>query len=248
MPAYQLPLNIKLHDETIFENYVEHSPSSILLTLKNFIEKKSESFVYCYGQTGVGKTHLLQACCHVSNDIFYLPLSDYRHFSSDIFESLEYQKIVCIDDVDAIVGNREWEEVLFHFYNRAQEKNVFLLMSAKMPPQQLSCLLPDLQSRLTSALIMEIKSLTDCEKIKALQLRAKLRGLYLSDEITRYLIQHYSRNMCDLFNVLEKLDHASLTAKRKITIPFMKAVMQDDAFCDMMPALNEGQSNASENR
>lgn len=240
MSAHQLPLNVKLHDETIFENYIESEQSSILAILKNFVAQKSESFIYCYGKIGVGKTHLLQACCHESSDIFYLPLSDHHNFTSYIFESLEYQKIVCIDDVDVIAGNREWEEALFHFYNRAREKNVFLLVSAKMPPQQLSFLLPDLQSRLTSALILEIKPLTDSDKTYALQLRAKLRGLYLSAEITTYLIQHYSRNMRDLFHVLEKLDTASLIAKRKITIPFVKSVMQDEAFCAMIPPLNEG--------
>ena len=232
MLPHQLPLNIKLRDEAVFDNFVAQGQTPLLAILKNFSLKQSESFLYCYGSEGVGKTHLLQACCHVAPDIFYLPLSPLEDFSPSIFDSLEYQKMICIDDVDALIGNRTWEEAFFHFYNRARDNNVFLLMSATLPPQQWKSILPDLQSRLSSALILEIKNLNDDEKKHALQLRAKSRGIVLSEDVVTYLINHYSRHMHHLFSVLEKLDHASLVTKRKITIPFIKFVMQDEAFYD----------------
>lgn len=225
MRTVQLPLNLKLHDETIFDNFIVGQHALLIQTLKNFVVKKSESFIYCYGESGVGKTHLLQACCHARDDIFYISLSDYKELSPTVFDSLEFQPCVCIDDVDAIAGNLLWEEALFYFYNRARDHSVFLLMSAKIVPKQLTCVLSDLQSRLSSALILEIKDLTDQEKIQALKMRAASRGLFLSEEVTHYLIHHYSRNMRDLFCVLEKLDHASLIAKRRLTIPFVKSVL-----------------------
>ena len=92
-------------------------------------------------------------------------------------------------------------------------------------PKQLNCVLPDLQSRLAWGLTLEIKNLTDQEKIGVLQLRATFRGFQLSDDVASYLIHHCSRNMRDLFALLEKLDQASLIAKRKITIPFVKRVI-----------------------
>jgi DnaA family protein len=187
--------------------------------------KKSEPFIYCYGDSGIGKTHLLQACCHAAEPIFYFSLKNYRDLSPTIFEALENQACVCIDDVDSIVCNKEWEEALFHFYNRARENNTQLLVSAQKPPQQLRCILPDLQSRLNWGLIFEIKNLSDSEKKFALKMRAAIRGLYLSDEVANYLIHHHSRNMRDLFFALEKLDQASLAAKRKLTIPFVKAII-----------------------
>jgi len=225
MIACQLTLNVKLRDEAIFDNFVSGLHTQVIENLKNFVIKQSESFIFCYGERGVGKTHLLQACCHTNKDIFYLPLLDYKELSPAIFDALEFQSIVCIDDVDVIVGNAEWEEALFYFYNRARDRNVFLLMSGKMQPKLLSFKLLDLQSRLSSALILEIKNLTDQEKMQALQLRAKLRGFDLSDEVLHYLLHHYSRSMHDLFFVLEKLDDASLIAKRRLTIPFLKTVI-----------------------
>lgn len=237
MSTFQLPLNITLRDEAVFDNFVLSENALLITILKNFVHNKTEPFIYCYGDAGVGKTHLLQACCHAGTEIFYLPLSNYNTLSPTIFDLLEYQHIVCIDDIDAIIGNHEWEESLFYFYNRARDQNVSLLMSAKRPPQQLSCMLPDLQSRLSSALILEIKNLTDEEKKHALQLRAKSRGLHLSEESSYYLIHHYSRNMRDLFAVLAQLDQASLVTKRKITIPFIKFAMQNTAFCAKLPTI-----------
>jgi len=229
MQLTQLPLSLTLRDDAIFDNFFMGNNTQVIDVLKNFISKQSEPFIYCYGDNGSGRTHLLQACCHAASEhnhsIFYLPLSNYQDFSSNIFESLENQHCVCIDDVDAIIGNHAWEEALFYFYNRARENHTRLLVSAQLPPQQLPCVLKDLQSRLSGGLILEIKNLNDTEKMQALKMRASLRGLHLSEDVANYLIHHYSRNMRDLFDVLEKLDQASLAAKRKLTIPFVKVVM-----------------------
>jgi len=227
----QLPLSLKLRDDSIFDNYFVGNNFQSVEILKAFVSKKSESFIYCYGESGVGRTHLLQACCHAASEnnasIFYLPLMNHSQFLPQIFDDLENQECVCIDDVDAIAGNREWEEALFHFYNRARENKVSLLVSAKNLPKQTNYLLLDLQSRLNNGLILEIKNLSDAEKKQALQMRAALRGINLSDEVCNYLIHHYSRNMRDLFMVFEKLDQASLAAKRRLTTPFVKSVMQN---------------------
>lgn len=226
MNIVQLPLSLKLRDDSIFDNFYVGKNEQLITTLKKFISKHSEQFIYCYGEHGVGRTHLLQACCHEANDpIFYLPLSNYTEFSPSIFEDLENQSCICIDDVDAVMGDRHWEEALFHFYNRARENNVSLLVSAQQSPQQLQCVLPDLKSRLSWGLSFEVKSLIDSEKMQVLKMRAATRGLYLSDEVTHYLMHHHSRNMRDLFFVLEKLDQASLAAKRRLTIPFVKSIL-----------------------
>lgn len=240
MSVLQLPLSLKLRDDSIFDNFFVGNNFQSVEILKAFIFKKSESFIYCYGESGVGRTHLLQACCHAASEnnasIFYLPLANYQQFFPPIFDDLENQQCVCIDDVDAIVGNQMWEEALFHFYNRARENKVSLLLSAKHPPQQLNYVLPDLQSRLSSGLVVEIKNLSDAEKKQALQMRAHLRGIHLSDDVCNYLMHHYSRNMRDLFTVFEKLDHASLAAKRRLTTPFVKSVMHDYANCVTLPS------------
>lgn len=239
MQITQLPLGLKLRDDAIFENFFIGGNEQTIETLKAFVFKRSEQFIYCYGEPSVGRTHLLQACCHAASEqndsIFYLPLSNYREFSPRIFEDMEHQRYVCIDDIDAIVGDRVWEEALFHFYNRARDNHVSLLVSARYAPQQLYSLLSDLRSRLLWGLVLEIKTLTDEEKIDALKMRAALRGFSLSTIVGNYLIRHYPRHMHDLFAVLETLDHASLAAKRRLTIPFVRSVMRNSVNYASMP-------------
>ena len=151
----QLLLPIALHDDAVFENFFIGGNAHLVTLLKNF----TESFIFCFGPTGAGRSNLLQACCH-AHHFFYLPLACFSSLSPSIFESLEDQPGVCIDDVDAVLGDRAWEEALFYFYNRAQANNVKLLMSAKLPPQQLVCVLQDLHSRLSSALSVPVTGLT----------------------------------------------------------------------------------------
>jgi len=69
-----------------------------------------------------------------------------------------------------------------------------------------------------------LHALCDEQKEVLLQVIAKQKGLFLEDGVTAYILKRSGRNLDDLLSVLEKLDHASLTEKRKITIPFTKKI------------------------
>lgn len=220
--SQQLALRIALRDEAIFNNYWPGPNAELLRALQLLSEKA----IYFYGPPGVGCTHLLQAICH-QHHFFYLPLAEFKSLSPEIFEGLEHQAGLCVDNIEVIAGDRLWEEAFFHFYNRARSRNLPIIMSARVSPKQLSCVLPDLQSRLCAALIYEVKPLSDQDKAEALQLHAGMRGFTLSDDVLAYLIHHYSRNMSDLMIALDALDRASLCEKRRITIPFLKEVLRN---------------------
>jgi DnaA family protein len=70
--------------------------------------------------------------------------------------------------------------------------------------------------------VLQLKPLNDDQKLAALQKRAALRGLELNNDAGRFLISRYSRNLCELFALLDKLDHASLSEQRRLTIPFLR--------------------------
>ena len=226
----QLPLSLHLRDDAIFDNFYVGQNQQLMHHLQLLVsDTPIEWFIYCYGEQGGGRSHLLQACCHALNlkgqQTFYLPLSYHAELSPDILCNLENIDLVCIDDIEQVMGSREWEEALFYFYNRARDSETRLLVSSNCSPKQLKSILPDLQTRLSNGLTLAVEGLGDQEKMKALQMRAANRGLTLSDDVTQYLMRHYSRNMRDLFTVLEKLDHASLAAKRRITVPFVRSVI-----------------------
>ncbi|MGB1029745.1 MAG: HdaA/DnaA family protein, partial [Pseudoalteromonas marina] len=113
-----------------------------------------------------------------------------------------------------------------NFFNRFNEPGKMLVVTADLLPNMLNISLPDLESRLTWGTTFQIRSMSDDDKAQALVKRAHMRGLELSDECARFLLTRLSRDMRALLDVLDKLDHASMAAQRKLTIPFIKSTLK----------------------
>lgn len=225
---FQIPLSVSLRDDARFENFYAQGNELVCASLKAVASGAGEQFTYIWGSPGVGCTHLLQAVCHEADPIgrsaAYLPLDELKPMGAGILEGMEYLDLVCIDGISAVAGERAWEEALFHFFNRIREQGNTLIIAATAAPRHLGINLPDLASRLSWGMVFQVQPLSDETKLKAIQMRASARGLEFSDEVTRFLLHHASRNMNDLACLLDTLDQASLSAKRKITIPFIKEV------------------------
>ena len=219
MPAYQLPLQIKLSDNATFANFLVAGNQQLVTLLRQV----SEPAIYMWSPASAGKTHLLQALCRENEaSSIYLPLAEYDQYTPAILESLEQFRLICLDDVQSVAGNSAWEEALFDLYNRAREVDSHLVVSGTAAPAQLSIQLPDLVSRLNWGPVFQLQQLSDEQKIQALQMRADLRGFSVPNEVAKYLINHYPRDMRSLFAILDSLDDATLQAQRKLTIPFVK--------------------------
>lgn len=225
----QLILDVTLPTRATLENFFVGNNDILIASLTEFCKEKSDRFVYLWGDANVGKSHLLQACCHHFNEkgkrIAYLPLANHANLSPSLLDSLENLNLLCIDDIEKIAGNNEWEEALFYYYNRLLNSDSKLLVSAKMPPQQLPMHLADLNSRLSQGTVFCVQGLTDDQKLQWLQSQALERGFNLPDEVARYLLTRCSRGTKQLFILLDRLDQASLSAQHKLTIPFVKQVL-----------------------
>ena len=223
----QLTLGLAIRDDATFANFFPGENAAVLIHLQNFTSSKcKERYVYLWGSAdGVGLTHLLQASCHACQaQVIYLNLAE-PDLQPNVLIDLEHLYLVCLDNIEFVLGRKEWEEALFHFYNRAHEKGTRLLLASHTSPLTLPCQLPDLASRLTNGLVLAVTSLTDEQKLSALQMRAGYRGITLSTEVGKFLLNRYSRDMNSLFSVFDKLDTASMIAKHRITIPFVKQIL-----------------------
>lgn len=228
----QLPLDIVLRDDATFANFYAGS-NNTLLNLLDIDQKRSgvdrEQFIFIYGQNGVGCTHLLQAACnqvdHCIGRSIYLPMSELVNYSPQLLEGIERLQLVCIDDIGKVAGLPKWEEAVFNLFNRLHDSQTRLLVAAYGLPKCLGIKLQDLVSRLSWGLTFQVHPLNDDDKVAALKLRAHMRGLDMSEEVSRYILYRSSREMGNLFKILHELDGASLRAKRKLTIPFVKEVM-----------------------
>jgi len=224
MEPAQLPLRIGLRDGATLANFLAGPNAAAVAAL----ESADEPFLYLWGGAGTGKSHLLQALCHqfsaAGGAPVYLPLSD-GALAPELCEGLEAMPLVCLDDVQAVAGNPEWETALFHFYNRIREAGGRLVVAGTAPPGQLGVSLPDLRSRLGWGPVFHLQPLSDDEKIEALSLRARARGIELSADVARYLMRRYRRDTHGLFELLDQLDRASLAAQRRLTIPFVRELL-----------------------
>ena len=218
----QLPLRLTLKYITHRDNFLFSNPQ-----VKQALEQAD--FVYLWGNKSCGKTHLLLAMAEQIRHSVYLPLDELVNTASPaVFESLERVPLLCVDDLDAIAKQRAWQEALFHCFNRLQQTGARLLVSAHYSPVNIALTLPDLRSRMATALTYQLTPLTDDDKQRALQLHAQCRGLNLSDDVAAYLLRHYSRDMTQLVTLLSDLDKAAMSAKRRLTIPFIRKVLDEN--------------------
>jgi DnaA family protein len=156
----------------------------------------------------------------------YVPLDKRKWFTPVVLDGMEQLPLVCIDNIECIVGEEEWETAIFDLYNRILESgNTHLLVTGDRPPRQLDLNLPDLASRLDWGQIYYLHPLSDEDKLQALQLRAELRGFELTEDVGRFILKRLDRKTKSLFSTLNHLDRASISAQRKLTIPFVKEVL-----------------------
>jgi len=221
----QLALDLHLRDDFGFDSYLSASNQQLIFALRTL---NAEYPLYFWGEAGSGKTHLLHALLNQQTKqpkaVALLSLRGSINLDSQACEGLEQCSLVCIDDIDSIVGNSNWQQALFHLLNRAKASDTHIIISSRCAPQHLN-VFPDLQSRLAASLIFEQHSLADNDKAIALQQRAKMRGLALSDEVTQFLITRSQRDTHSLFALLDKLDKHSMVKQRRLTVSLVKEVL-----------------------
>jgi len=229
--AKQLPLQFEFRANQTFEDFFPGNHSEVLNHLLNASVGLGERQVFIWGLSGLGKSHLLQACCHRAQNAglssFYFSLSALELPDPELLTGLEMFDVVCFDNMEQIAGNTAWEEAFFNFFNRHRDQDHSLIMSANCAPNQIAIQLPDLKTRLNWGLTLKLQPLSDNDKIKALIFKADKMGFQISTQVGHFLLTHYERDLPSLWALLTKLDQASLAAKRKLTIPFLKQILSE---------------------
>jgi len=225
----QLLLDLNFGHSNTLENF-QAGPNQLVKDMVNqWTTNQGERFLYLWAPPGFGKSHLLQAAAHKlykdQQQVYYLSLTQ-SDLTPDIIDNLDSFKYVCIDNVDVIAGQIEWEEKLFHLYNKLKDKKLSLFVSASAAPRSVKWKLADLGSRFSWGIVMRLTNLSDEDKLKAICDKAKERSLTLPTQVAKFLMVHYLRDTKSLFSALDVLDDAALRQKRKITVPFVKEIME----------------------
>ncbi|MBT8422062.1 MAG: DnaA regulatory inactivator Hda, partial [Gammaproteobacteria bacterium] len=182
---------------------------------------------WLWGTPGSGRSHLLQAAVAAADGrCAWLPLADAATLSPDLLEGMGALDLLCVDDVDAVAGDADWERQLFRVFEELKSGQGRLIVSASSAPTEAGFTLRDLQSRLASGPVWRLQPGNDEDLLAALQLRAEWRGLELSDKAGAFLLKRVRRSTAALFDLLDVADKAALEAQRKLTIPFLRTVLE----------------------
>lgn len=230
MMAEQLAVQFEFKARYSFEDYFVGDNAEVVEHLQACVRGGVEPQIYLWGQAGLGKSHLLQACCNQAHreqlTAFYFAFAAAVLPDPALLTDLERFDLVCLDNIDGFAGDPVWERAFFNFFNRHREQGHRLIVSASCPPDRLPVRLPDLKTRLSWGLTLKLKPLSDDDTIAALIFKARQMGFEITPPAGDYLLKHYRRDRAALWGLLEKLDRASLAAQRKLTRTFLKAVLE----------------------
>lgn len=222
----QMALPLRLADHAVFDSYLSTGNETLVAMLADLASGASAQGCWIWGPAATGKTHLLQAACEQAGDrSVYVPLRMLAAGGPEILEGLASRDLICLDDIDHVAGDAGWETALFGLCNEVLDAGRSLVVAAAMSPRECPINLPDLQSRLARLAAFQLRELDDEQRIAALQLRARHRGLELPDDTANYLLSRNRRDMASLYGLLDKLDLEALRAKRRLTIPFVREVL-----------------------
>ena len=222
-----MALPLKLQDHAVFESFLPVGNETLVAYLIDLVENADSPGCWLRGADATGKTHLLQAVCERGGDLAqFVPLSEFVGAGPQILDGLQARKFICLDDVDAVAGDKDWELGLFAAFNSMADAGSILVCAAGAAPRECGFVLADLQSRFSRLPTFQLHALDEGERIQALQLRAHHRGLELPVETAAYLLTHSKRDMSSLYGVLDRLDSEAMRAKRRLTIPFVREVLE----------------------
>lgn len=227
----QIPLDVQLDDYALFQTWLTGSNGSLLHSLQQLATTAGHAVAWVWGAQEAGKSHLLQACvAEADRNGFraaYLPLGSDHSLVPAMVESMDALDMICIDEIDRVAGNADWELALFNLFERLRRRGARLVMAAEHAPAHCAFVLPDLVSRFSSGATFRLQPLTDQQKIQAMQLRAEWRGIEMSDDVAQFLFRRVARGNRYLFDLLEQLDRRALAEQKRLTIPFVRTFLAE---------------------
>lgn len=221
----QIALDIGLPRGPSLKNYFAGPNAAALSHLALWMGSPTRSPVptYLWGEAGSGKTHLLRAVREGLRE----QGAAVGWIDAQVLEPAQWDDawaLVILDDVHLYTAVQQ--QAAFNWFIHAQGLQRAVLAAGAMPPADLR-VRDDLRTRLAWGHVFALRSLGDAERRAVLRQAADARGVFLSDEVMDFMQTRFSRDLSSLMELLDHLDGYSLQAQRPITIPLLKAMLED---------------------
>lgn len=216
----QIPLPIGPAPQKTFDNFVVGANAAVLAHLR----ASTPAPVYLWGASGSGKTHLLHALVHAVQDRgaragwFDGSLAAPWAFDED-------WSLIVLDGCDAFDAAQQ--HAAFALFIDAASHGTPVAASGSVPPVDLP-LRDDLRTRLGWAPVFALEPLGETDARAVLRREADRRGIFLSDEVMRFLLTRFSRDLKHLMALLDRLDEFALAEHRHVTVPLLKKLFEEE--------------------
>jgi DnaA family protein len=222
----QLPLDIRMARPPTLGSFFAGPNEAAWKHLQLWTGSPTRSPVptYLWGPPGSGKTHLLQAVQESLRE----QGAAVGWLDASVAEPPEFDErwsVVLMDDVQRYSPVQQ--HAAFAWFVNAQSLQCGVLAAGLLPPADLR-LREDLRTRLGWGHVFELHVLGEPERRSVLRQAADARGVFLSDEVMDFILHRFSRDLGSLMQLLEHLDAYALQAQRAITIPLIRAMLENE--------------------
>ena len=198
--------------------------------------------LFIYGNSGLGKTHLLHAIGNYVQQ--YWPTKKVRYVSSEVFTndfinaiqtntSFNFQAkyrqvdVLLIDDIQFLQGKKETQESFFATFNALHEQGKQVVITSDVSPKLLNSFDERMRSRFEWGLMTDIQAPELETRIAILRKKAENDKIRVSDEILDYMAARISSNIRELEGALIRVTAFAALNRTQIDMPLVQAVLKD---------------------
>ena len=227
----QLIFPFQINQKASFDSFFCSPDNQNLMTrLADIVSSPDTSELIIHGEEGSGKSFLMQAICNelssAEKQFAFIPMKKAFNMGVEIFQNLGSLDAVCIDDLQLILANQDWETALFNLINECQQSNCTLMLSlGGTQPLDESVILPDLLSRIKRMEFIALHAVQDEFFNQAIDFVAQQLDIKIEEAELEFLLKHQTRIFSLLVENIITLDNQAASLKRKITIPLIKETL-----------------------
>ena len=227
----QLIFPFQINQKASFDSFFCSPDNQNLMTrLVDIVSSPDTSELIIHGEKGSGKSFLMQAICNelssAEKQFAFIPMKKAFNMGVEIFQNLGSLDAVCIDDLQLILANQDWETALFNLINECQQSNCSLMLSlGGTQPLDESVMLPDLLSRIKRMEFIALHAVQDEFFNQAIDFVAQQLDIKIEEAELEFLLKHQTRIFSLLVENIITLDNQAASLKRKITIPLIKETL-----------------------